>query len=320
MLRCFCGSMLEPKALRMSTPHSCGASCSRIRESGCGHPCPLRCHPGPCPPCQVTTQLPCYCPRQTTLTFRCGADSRGNKVPIGKERNLSCGQVCGRKLNCGLHLCEKICHAGNCGTCEAKEEGAKCFCGKETRGVVCGQGERLPCFVEGSDPWVGRFGCDGVCGRYVSLFAITCLWPLCTYLFRPACSTVGFTNVRNHVMSPHQHEFLALGHQRGLHIVHVDEKLSRHPPTLSLPRIHFPLARPAQNRSLHVRTLVQKFTQAASTLVEHLATKGLVQFASRTLSGHVGVVERRGGCHVIAFPKREKVRCKRFSATSLVWP
>lgn len=38
--RCFCGSVVDPRPGRLSTPHSCGQGCGRKREK-CDHPCPL---------------------------------------------------------------------------------------------------------------------------------------------------------------------------------------------------------------------------------------------------------------------------------------
>ncbi|EDR06339.1 uncharacterized protein LACBIDRAFT_300474 [Laccaria bicolor S238N-H82] len=87
--------------LQLDEPRSCGGSCSRIRESRCGHACPLQCHPGPCPPCQATTRLECYSPRKI-LSFRYGTDGKGK----GKaKRDLTGGNVCGRTLGCGKHTC-----------------------------------------------------------------------------------------------------------------------------------------------------------------------------------------------------------------------
>jgi len=152
--RCFCGAVPEPKLTRLSTPHSCGRPCTRVRETGCGHPCPLLCHPGPCPPCQVVTQLDCYCPRHISLSFRCGVDSR----------NLSCGNVCDRLLKCGKHSCKAVCHEGDCEKCPLKEI-VKCYCGKEEKEVDCGEGTPAECFVEGEAPWIGRYTCDRECQR-----------------------------------------------------------------------------------------------------------------------------------------------------------
>ena len=69
--------MPEPKPGQFTTPHTCGGSCSRIRERVCGHACPLQLHPGPHPPRQVTMRLERYCPRKKILSFLCG--------PMGRE-------------------------------------------------------------------------------------------------------------------------------------------------------------------------------------------------------------------------------------------
>ena len=160
--RCFCHSISEPKQIRLATPHSCGSSCSRVRESGCGHPCPLQCHPGPCPPCQITTRLECYCPLKKVLAFRCGIDANA-------RRDLSCGNICRRTLGCKKHVCERVCHSGECNKCEVKEM-ARCWCGKEEREIGCGEGEERQCFVEGEPPWMGRFSCDKRCQRCAYMY------------------------------------------------------------------------------------------------------------------------------------------------------
>ncbi|KAF8872738.1 hypothetical protein BD779DRAFT_1613762 [Infundibulicybe gibba] len=160
---CFCGAMPEPKPPRLATPHSCGNPCSRVRESGCGHACPLTCHPGPCPPCQVTTQLHCYCPRQKPLMIRCGVDQ-------GQGRDLSCGEPCQRMLACGKHKCEKPCHKGSCDSCAVVDQ-AKCWCGKVEKEVGCGVGEEVVSITINpngqEERWSGRFSCDNICDRYV---------------------------------------------------------------------------------------------------------------------------------------------------------
>ncbi|KAG2003340.1 shuttle craft protein [Coprinopsis cinerea AmutBmut pab1-1] len=166
--RCFCGTVPEPKLARLSTPHSCGQPCARVRESGCGHPCPLLCHPGPCPPCQVTSHFKCYCPRKTVLSFRCG---------VGKgKRDLSCGQICDRPLNCGKHACTSKCHDGDCAAC-AIVETVKCYCGKHEKEMLCGEGRAVDCFVEGQTPWIGRYACEETCERPFDCGVHTCQKP-----------------------------------------------------------------------------------------------------------------------------------------------
>lgn len=180
---CFCNSTPEPKPPRLATPHSCGNPCSRVRESGCGHACPLACHPGPCPPCQVYTQLECYCPKKKVLAFRCGLDQgRGTK---GRGRDLCCGSVCGRTLLCGKHACEKVCHDGDCDPCAIREI-ARCWCGKEEKEVGCGEGEAVVCSAENEEAWVGRFGCLDLCGRLFDCGTHKCQQPCHRPSYKPA--------------------------------------------------------------------------------------------------------------------------------------
>lgn len=159
MTRCFCGSTAEPKP-RLGTPHSCANPCSRHRV--CGHPCSLACHPGPCPPCQISTQLPCYCGKQIQ-SFRCS-----HLAPGSIKANLSCSKKCGKKLGCGNHTCHDLCHAGDCQPC-AVIDIVRCYCGKGERNVTCGEGEEKECAVNGTDgtveKWTGRFQCENNCER-----------------------------------------------------------------------------------------------------------------------------------------------------------
>lgn len=160
--RCFCNTTQDPKLTRLATPHSCGNPCARIRESGCGHPCPLPCHPGPCPPCQVTIRLQCYCPRKRIDAFKCGTE-RGKS-----KRDLSCGEPCGRLLNCRKHNCTKICHEGDCEPC-CVVENVSCLCVKEKKDMLCGEGEAHLCEVKGPNgdvqKWTGRWTCSNICDR-----------------------------------------------------------------------------------------------------------------------------------------------------------
>lgn len=158
--RCFCGSTPDPKP-RLGTPHSCANPCSRPRT--CGHACPLPCHPGPCPPCQITIQQPCFCGKQV-LSFRCAnlAPSRA-----GQSASPSCGKICGKSLACGNHTCESVCHDGPCAPCPVKER-AKCYCGKSERELGCGEGvEKTSVVMENGEEtrWTGRFACENQCGR-----------------------------------------------------------------------------------------------------------------------------------------------------------
>ncbi|KAF8582785.1 hypothetical protein K439DRAFT_1350445 [Ramaria rubella] len=158
---CFCGAVTDPKP-GIATPHSCGMVCSRKRAA-CDHPCPLSCHPGPCPPCILTIHPTCHCGK-TTLSIRC---ARSYVTPTP---SLSCGQACGRPLSCGNHFCEEECHSGGCAPC-IKKEVVRCFCGKNTTSVSCGEGMKTKqdAFLIGEDgmriSWEGRYDCGSKCDR-----------------------------------------------------------------------------------------------------------------------------------------------------------
>jgi transcriptional repressor NF-X1 len=167
--RCFCGSAQDPKPPRLATPHSCGNPCSRTRL--CGHPCPLPCHPGPCPPCMITIQNPCHCGRDVVALVCSRANpTTGGKINFTPSR--SCGRKCGKPLSCRNHVCPELCHDGECPPCSVTEE-ARCWCGKERKSLDCGAGDAKECNIltaDGEESWTGKFGCDKPCERSVSLF------------------------------------------------------------------------------------------------------------------------------------------------------
>ena len=147
---------MDPKPGRLATPHSCGQSCQRQRAT-CSHPCPLNCHPGPCPPCVATVQTPCHCSK-TVSSMRCS-----HLTTTANQPSLSCGQACGRRLQCGKHKCTQPCHPGACEPCEVVETG-KCYCGKEEKTLACGERDPIEC-ADSTGQWVGRFACQNICER-----------------------------------------------------------------------------------------------------------------------------------------------------------
>ena len=120
-------------------------------------------------------QLTCPCPKGKVVSFRCGDEFSSGKGK-GKEdvvtRGISCGSICGKPLDCGIHSCEKICHPGSCTICNLREE-VTCYCGKTKKGVKCGEGAGVfsaARVLEGQDVgsclgWIGRFQCEGICDR-----------------------------------------------------------------------------------------------------------------------------------------------------------
>ncbi|GAA5838784.1 hypothetical protein JCM9279_003861 [Rhodotorula babjevae] len=173
---CFCGRFTDPHPRPPATPHSCGKPCARRRPTGCAHPCALGCHPGPCPPCPVVLHVPCHDGKRT-LGVRCSALHDGRALADlsdaareAKEQLKSCGERHGALLDCGMHECERTCHAGECGGCDAVRS-KRCFCGRETQEGLCGStrpdervdGCRLPGVDGAEGTWTGEWACTRRC-------------------------------------------------------------------------------------------------------------------------------------------------------------
>eukprot|EP00930_Biecheleria_cincta_P067894 TRINITY_DN5484_c0_g1_i1.p1 TRINITY_DN5484_c0_g1~~TRINITY_DN5484_c0_g1_i1.p1 ORF type:complete len:1090 (+),score=115.43 TRINITY_DN5484_c0_g1_i1:1400-4669(+) len=153
--QCHCGrEILDTTRCGDPTRWSCKERCGQ--ELSCGrHECPAKCHPGPCPPCAMTSSQQCYCGAMQEDRL-CG------------HEDWTCGNVCGRLLECGEHYCERVCHSGDCGQCHRNPEtwGDRCACGSTTNCkseaaaalLVRWVGQRKKC----SDPLPL---CGHVCGR-----------------------------------------------------------------------------------------------------------------------------------------------------------
>lgn len=154
---CYCGSRANPPTVEnpnAQMPHSCQKRCQKPFTKagrGCDHPCPLICHPGPCPPCTFPGFRDiCGCGRSSQL-FACGERSKND----GK---YSCGMVCGKMLSCGKHSCAQSCHDGPCSDCPELKE-AVCDCGKEKKKIKCAEAFN---------------NCDRVCGETLACGQHTC--------------------------------------------------------------------------------------------------------------------------------------------------
>lgn len=133
------------------------------------------CHPGPCPPCVISVERTCYC-GQESLVMRCSRlqDDASLSLP------LSCGRKCSKPLSCGKHVCELECHPGECGACQ-EIESARCYCGKDTRQIKCGEGVAKVCIV-GEEQWEGQFECEALCERPFQCGEHFCQ-KVCPYIF-----------------------------------------------------------------------------------------------------------------------------------------
>ncbi|KAL7419049.1 FKBP12-associated protein [Cryptotrichosporon argae] len=169
--KCFCGRLTNPAVADHGLPHSCNDACGRPRTT-CSHACPLTCHPGPCPPCQVALITPCPS-HHTPLNVKCALASASDAA----LRPL-CDETCGRQLTCGTrgHTCDRPCHHGPCDPCEVVET-VRCYCGGEEKVAPCGwhqDDERVCLDATGAHRWEGRFQCDKPCGRTFDCGEHTC--------------------------------------------------------------------------------------------------------------------------------------------------
>ncbi|XP_023806082.1 transcriptional repressor NF-X1 isoform X2 [Oryzias latipes] len=151
---CFCGKVTNPEWRRSEIPHSCGDMCGKRRGGDCNHPCNILCHPGPCPQCPAFVTKSCICGK-TSQPMRCG-----------QAAVLRCDRVCAALLNCAVHTCMQLCHAGPCEPCQRQIKQV-CHCGVATREVPCGTDK------DGS-VGSGHYSCRNTCGKKLSCDAHEC--------------------------------------------------------------------------------------------------------------------------------------------------
>ncbi len=171
---CWCGRTQDPPGGRGANPHGCGQRC---RCGRCAHGCADACHPGPCPPCAVTVSQQCFCGAKT-IPMRCSqTTAKEARLSALHHRGTSCGDACGKKLDCGVHSCREACHPGECQPCSVQIE-ARCYCGKHTKTMRCGDGTPKDSFDDSdSSPFQGRFACEDRCERRFDCGVHSCSQP-----------------------------------------------------------------------------------------------------------------------------------------------
>ncbi|KAG0211794.1 FKBP12-associated protein [Mortierella sp. NVP41] len=142
---------------------SCGGVCKK--PLNCGHRCMQKCHLGACAPCKMVVMVNCRCgstqvqrvcsdmglygdelpacDRPCRGLRACGKHQCTNRCcpaknqPKGKKGDLAaleahiCTLTCGKKLQCGVHSCEMLCHKGHCNPClNASFDELSCACGR----------------------------------------------------------------------------------------------------------------------------------------------------------------------------------------------
>ncbi|RDA87306.1 hypothetical protein CP532_2624 [Ophiocordyceps camponoti-leonardi (nom. inval.)] len=155
---CWCGKEINPSpASAALPPHSCGQTCSKPRPT-CPHPCPLQCHAGPCPPCELMgPSQTCFCGKNSSQRLCRETDY---------ENGWSCEQECGDVLPCSEHLCRKPCHPGLCGDCDTAVD-ARCYCGRAKKQLPChDRAEPRQSYGTAEEAWFeGSFHCEHPCQR-----------------------------------------------------------------------------------------------------------------------------------------------------------
>lgn len=130
-LYCNCGQTV------LQAPLPCGT-----RQPPCHFPCkrPKDCdHPQTAHNCHTDEETCPKCPFLTDKSCMCGKVTLKNQ-PCWRS-DVSCGLVCGRKLKCGSHQCQKLCH--RTGDCQDTLTPCQQQCGKAKK--MCGHPCEKPC-------------------------------------------------------------------------------------------------------------------------------------------------------------------------------
>lgn len=122
-ISCACGrTVLQPPMPCGTKPPECQLDCTRQRT--CGHPqTKHQCHLDgePCPKCPFLVEKPCICGKRNLKNIPCWFTE------------VRCGLPCGKKLKCGIHSCQSICHRP--GQCEDATASCSQPCGRQK--TVC---------------------------------------------------------------------------------------------------------------------------------------------------------------------------------------
>ncbi|KAL4221983.1 Transcriptional repressor NF-X1 [Mactra antiquata] len=121
---CDCGKTKQSAKCCQSTVIKCQLICERMLNCG-RHYCQSKCHSGPCEKCEVIITQECY------------GEHEKREVICGSEPSFtasySCQNLCKKRLDCGNHVCERLCHDGACDTCPLLPSNlTRCPCGAKS--------------------------------------------------------------------------------------------------------------------------------------------------------------------------------------------
>lgn len=136
--KCYCGRQKEEKTCGTGTfdsfsdgHYSCSTICDKLLSCG-NHKCQQLCHPGDCGSCPHSPEATVNCPCGKIPSVLLSSNVRKKCTdPIP-----TCPNVCGKRLSCSRHCCDKICHVGPCGECK-EEVKVPCKCKSSTIKVSC---------------------------------------------------------------------------------------------------------------------------------------------------------------------------------------
>nr|POE63486.1 fkbp12-associated protein 1 like [Quercus suber] len=123
---CFCGKHEVTKRCS-ETDYDSGWSCGKVCHElmPCGeHKCARSCHEGVCGACDVLVPARCYCGKDETVilcsdrmdnktSYRTYSSGDGKLTTESWVGMFECTKKCGRPLDCGVHVCERGCHAAS---------------------------------------------------------------------------------------------------------------------------------------------------------------------------------------------------------------
>ncbi|XP_062519422.1 transcriptional repressor NF-X1-like isoform X2 [Corticium candelabrum] len=150
---CPCGKTISRvQCSQASRVGSCGQICGKQRDCG-RHTCNQPCHTGLCQPCEQSLTLTCFCCK-TKKMVSCSSMSV-------TDNGFSCGEPCGRPLDCKNHSCEQQCHPDGCPSCPLLPRSVhRCPC-SQTPIIELLAKPRTSCL----DPIPT---CDNVCGKQLT--------------------------------------------------------------------------------------------------------------------------------------------------------
>jgi transcriptional repressor NF-X1 len=150
-ISCACGrTVLQPPQPCGTRPPPCHFDCTRRQT--CGHPqVKHQCHEDAesCPKCPFLVEKPCICGKKTLKNQPCWFTE------------VRCGLPCGKKLKCGIHFCQKLCHRQ--GQCEDVTSPCAQPCGRK----------KTVCEHDCSDPCHAPYPCKEITPCQAKTF-ITC--------------------------------------------------------------------------------------------------------------------------------------------------